>query len=445
MKYSLFVIFHLFVCILLGYVQYIPLAVGNTHGTGQLVLFKPIAVYQKDLIASSFLDNRDQLGPISVSMLFNNDIVNEVFDFQANQVTGYQITYTTLDPYKSGEIIQASGLLLIPSLSHPLPLLLYHRGTLANKNQAPSLIPHSFSQIDSLRDWRLITVLLAMQGYIVFVPDYLGYGSSKHIPHPYLYKKSVTRTTTDMLYAVTKKLKEDQIPFERHLFVMGYSQGGHGALAFAQNFQNESLDLDIVAVAAGGGPYDLPTTVIELLEQDSIEPIPMTLFLQAYSYIYGWDLDIMMKKRDYINIIFSAFKYDNIRKAIKELPTKVQSLFYSEFIEEVQERRNPFPNFQDILESNSVYNWIPTFPVFLFHAPLDHIVPYSNTDIAYNFFRAEEEINVTKKDCDLKNLDNILDFGRPLQGDLEQLQANHVNCGFMFNIEAVNYFFKYKL
>ena len=440
MKHTFFIIFYLFVCILFSYA---PLnAVGNTHDTGQLVFFKPIAVYQKDSIASSFLENRDQLGPLSVSMLFNNDTVNGVFDFQANHVTGYQIRYTTLNPYKDGDIIQASGLLLIPSFSRPLPLLLYHRGTLASKHQAPSLIPDSFSQTDSLRDWRLVTVLLAMQGYIVFVPDYLGYGSSAHIPHPYLYKKSVTRTTTDMLYAVMEKLKEESIPFQKHLFVMGYSQGGYGALAFAQNFQNESLDLDIAAVATGGGPYDLSTTVVELLEQESIEPVPMTLFLQAYSYIYGWNLDIIMKRRDYIDIISSAFQYDNIREVTKELPTKVQSLFHAEFIEEAREKGNPIPDFQNILERNSVYNWTPSFPVFLFHANLDRIVPYSNMDIAYDSFRTEEGANITKTDCDLESLGHILGFEKPLQKDfdLSQLQANHINCGFMFVLEAVNYF-----
>ena len=423
---------------------------GNTRGTGQLVLFQSIATYQKTSIISSalrfpgspFLDNRNPIGgSLLPTLLFNNGMVDEVFNFRADQVKGYQVTYTTLDPYKKRTITQASGLLLIPLFSRPLPLLLFHRGTLVNKDWAPSLMPYSFSRTNSL-DWRLITIFMAMQGYIVLVPDYLGYGSSDHILHPYLHKKSVTRTTTDMLYAIVEKLETDQIPFERHLFVMGYSQGGHGALAFAQNFQNEPLDLDIVAVAAGGGPYDLSTTMTDLLEQDTIEPIPMTLFLQSYSHIYDLDLNLIMKKRNYIDIISSSFEYDDMRRATEDLPTKVRSLFHSEFLEEVRDRENPFPYFQNVLEDNSVYNWTPPFPVFLFHAKKDRIVPYSNTEIAYDFFREGRRADVTKQDCDFRNLGSILGVGRLSKKDLDsvRLQANHINCGLMFALEAGHYF-----
>ena len=422
--------------------------------TGELLSMDRTGSYEKNSFVHSFFqssklpktDKRLLLGAqLLSSALFDTERVNQFFNFKVSRTTGYRVEYTTLNPYNRKETIRASGLLLIPPFfdsSHSLPLLVYHRSTLLKKSEAPGFMPKSLLEMDPLEDGRFMMAFLSMQGFIVLAPDYTGYGSSENIPPPYLHKKSVTRTTEDMLYAVTDMLRKENILFKKEIFIMGYSQGGHGALAFAQNFQNNPREFNIKAIAAGGGPYDLPETMAELISQKTVVPIPMILFLQSYSYIYGWNLNQIMKRRSYADIISSDFKQEDTGKSAAKLPQKVQSLFQPWFIKSVQNKNND--PVQETLEENSVYLWYPSSPVFLFHGKEDNIVPYKNMNTAYKYFR-EGGGAITKKDCDFKKIDSLSRILKLLRDKFKNLtKPNHINCNFMFFLEAGDYFHQYK-
>ena len=84
----------------------------------------------------------------------------------------YTITYKTT--YMGEEII-ASGLVSFPDTDNPVPMLSFHHGTESKHLNAPTdnLLTYSFfSNAASL-------------GYVFLMPDYLGFGSSKDILHPY--------------------------------------------------------------------------------------------------------------------------------------------------------------------------------------------------------------------------------------------------------------------
>ena len=420
---------------------------------GEVVFWDRIGLYEKDSFVFSFFQSselsignkKSRIGTaLFSSMLFNTKKVNRFFRFKTNQVTGYQVQYTTLHPYENGKETEASGLLLIPPASRPLPLLVYHHGTIIRGDQAPSLIPESMLVMDPLKDSRFMIIFLAMQGYIVLAPDYIGYGASEGIRPPYLYKRAIRQTTSSMLHAVAKKLQEENIPFKKDVFIMGYSQGGHGALAFAQGMQNNQGDFNVQAVAAGGGPYDVPDTVSEMLDKETIPRVLTVLLLQSYSYIYDLDLDNIVKRRSYADIISSAFEQESISTTASRLPREVDSLFHPHFIENVQTKKDT--RIQEALEDNNVYEWAPSFPVLLFHSKEDNTVPYSNMQAAYDFFRKERS-PVTKKNCNFKKLDFFMDIAEDLgQGSKIEsvIKPNHINCGFIFFIETSDYFSKYK-
>ena len=363
--------------------------------------------------------------------------LRRLLKFKTEKVTGYSVEYSTRHPYDGGEIT-ASGLLLVPAISRPLPLLIYHRSSLLTKEAAPSLIPRSMIVMDPITDERATMIMLALQGYIVLAPDYTGYGSSDDIRHPYLYKKSVTQTSLDMFFSVTEALKEHDISSTKNVYVMGYSQGGHGAMAFAQGFQsNNTSDFTIKAIAAGGGPYDMPETMRELFNQNSITKITALLFTQAYAHIYNWDLDTIVKKDSYKEVIESSSEYEDITEPAKKIPDRVDELFTSEFIEDIQEGRNDA--IQRALEENSVHKWAPSAPVFLFHARNDTIVPYSNTEIAYDSFNRNGSASVTKKDCSFDKLNGLLKAAKKLNIDIKKPTPDHINCIFVFVLEASDY------
>ena len=408
-----------------------------------------IASYKTDDFISSFfnspfllsnMDEEAQTGLTLASvMISDNTGLNRLFKFKTKTVTGYNVEYNTAHPYDGGNIT-ASGLLLVPPSSQPLPLLIYHRASLLTKESAPSLIPGNMLVMDPITDERATMIMLALQGYIVLAPDYTGYGSSDDIRHPYLYKKSVTQTSLDMFFSVTEALKDIGISFKKDVFVMGYSQGAHGAMAFAQGFQNSNRnDFSLKALAAGGGPYDVLETIKELLGQDSINQITTLLFTQSYSYIYNWDLSTILKRDSYEEVIESAFDYEDIAEPADKLPNKASLLFQSQFIEDIQRGNNS--SIQKNLEENSVYKWSPSAPVFLFHARNDTIVPYRNMQIASSYFSRNGSSSVTTKDCNFKRFNSFLRTTRLLDrnADINMPEPDHINCIFIFALEASDY------
>ena len=290
-------------------------------------------------------------------------------------------------------------------------------------------------------------VFLALQGYIVFAPDYIGYGSSEDSPHPYLHKRSVAQTTVSMLRSASDALDKEGIPFQRDLFIMGYSQGGHAALAVAEALQNSSMNFEIQAVSAGGGPYDMFHTVREHLDQKNLMQIFVTQLLQSYSYIYNWNLDDIVRKEDYADIISSSFRHKSLPRAVRGLPDRTDDLFRSQFIQDIKRRGEEDNPFQMSLKENSVYDWIPGFPVLLFHVKGDEFVPYKNMEIAYQSFRSRIGRNVRRQDCNFKKVRDLMDIISELNrigGNSVPIKPDHINCSFIFFLEAGEYFHNYR-
>ena len=386
---------------------------------------------------------------LSLSTLILSDDVENILiqslNLRYDKVEAFRIEYRTPNPYTKSGSLKASGLILMPSTHKPLPLLVYFYPTLLHKNWAPSLIPLTTLSMNPLEDYRPMLIFLALQGYVVIVPDHIGYGSSEDKPHPYLYKESVVQTTTSLLQSAVNTLDEKGISIQRELFIMGYSQGGHGALAFAEAVQNSSIDFEIKAVSAGGGPYDLLYTAQELLDQKQILKLVIAPLLQSYSYIYNWNLDDIVRKESYADIISQIYKEDSLQQAVKALPGNTGSLFRSQFLRDIDTKRSNF--YQQTLEENSVYDWEPNFPVLLFHVKKDDIVPYRNMEIAYRSLSSRRNSQIKKMNCNFNKVEDLIG----IMGDLNRLRGNrvtiepdHINCSFIFFLSAGDYFLNYK-
>ena len=136
----------------------------------------------------------------------------------------YTITYKTT--YLGEEII-ASGLVSFPDTDEPVPILSFNHGTESKHLDAPSdnLVTYSFfSNAASL-------------GYIFVMPDYLGFGSSKNILHPYYRSDIVGNTIVDMLKAVKELAEIEDYNFNGDVFLAGYSEGGFATMAAHKNIE----------------------------------------------------------------------------------------------------------------------------------------------------------------------------------------------------------------
>ncbi|NNK88328.1 MAG: hypothetical protein HKO90_08595 [Flavobacteriaceae bacterium] len=78
-----------------------------------------------------------------------------------------------------------SGTLIIPhNYKESLPIMIYCHGTLFNKTYAPSMWDSAIQ----------IEAMPAMARYIMFIPDYLGYGSTQDVVPAYFDQEITTQT-----------------------------------------------------------------------------------------------------------------------------------------------------------------------------------------------------------------------------------------------------------
>lgn len=101
-----------------------------------------------------------------------------------------------------------------------------------------------------------MAAMFAAQGYIVVAPNYAGYDTSPLPYHPYLNADQQSKDMIDALTAARSAL--GSIPAsdttdDGRLFITGYSEGGHVAMATQRALQD--LGQTITAVAPMSGPY----------------------------------------------------------------------------------------------------------------------------------------------------------------------------------------------
>jgi pimeloyl-ACP methyl ester carboxylesterase len=170
------------------------------------------------------------------------------------------IVHATAGP--NDEVTRISGALLIPQgagCSGPFPLLAYARGT--STDRARTLA----DPLD--RETSLLINMFAARGYAVVATDYLGYASSDFPYHPYLHAKSEATSVIDSIRAARRALAGAGVATSGKIFLAGYSQGGHAALAALREIERTAgSDITIAATGGMSGPYDLALTFVRSTE-----------------------------------------------------------------------------------------------------------------------------------------------------------------------------------
>lgn len=203
----------------------------------------------------------------------------------------------------AGELTTASGALMIPTgsspgCSGPRPILLYAHGTNTSRNYNLAALTDSTNPAYS--EAVSIAAMFAAQGYIVVAPNYAGYDSSSLSYHPYLDAAQQSAEMVDILSAARTALPGTYAGASTSdngkLFVTGYSQGGHVAMATLQYMQNHNMT--VTAGAPMSGPYAME------LFGDAIfggtvnvggtlfAPLLSTSYQKAYGNVYSTPSDL---------------------------------------------------------------------------------------------------------------------------------------------------------
>ena len=140
-----------------------------------------------------------------------------------------------------------------PTCSGPRPIVLYAHGT-----QTKKLLNIANITDPTNTEGALIAAMFAAQGYIVVAPNYAGYDISTLGYHPFLNATQQSGEMIDILTAARTALPNTfaaATSDNGKLFITGYSEGGHVAMATLRAM--EAAGMKVTAAAPMSGPYAL--------------------------------------------------------------------------------------------------------------------------------------------------------------------------------------------
>jgi len=288
-----------------------------------------------------------------------------------SDVDVHKLTYKTT--FKNGNI-QASGLVCLPKTAGNYPILCFQNGTNTLHSEAPTENPKS--------DMLSILESVAAMGFIVVVPDYIGFGASSQLAHPYLHAESTTQSILDMLRAVKEFGSQDKIVAKptKDLFIFGYSQGGWSTMQLQKSIEkNYSTEFNLIASSCAAGPYSI-TYMNEFITGKTDYPMPyfLTYLLNGYS---ATGL-ITNPISDFIQAPYAAKiagLYDGKHSGgtiNSELTTKMATLLTPEYRTGFATDAK-FTGIRSAFIANSIEPWLVTTPTRLYHGANDEFIPVS--------------------------------------------------------------------
>jgi hypothetical protein len=309
-------------------------------------------------------------------------------DFELNfSVRAVSAVYQTSDA--QGNLLRASGAIMVPLTDNPLPLLSINHGTVVDRSGVASESP-----LNSVEG--VVGLVAASLGYLTAVPDYIGYGVSQEM-HPYCHGKSLAISIIDMIRSTIHLSEKEAITISNNLFLSGYSEGGYATLATQKEIEEYySSEFNLAAVAPMAGPYDFAGVVDTILNQDTYPtPAYIAFVLTAYNKIYGWE-----RLTDIFNAPYAARMPDlfdgtkTFGEINNQLPQTIKALVNPQFISDYLNGNEP--EIYQAIQENTLLDWSAKTPIRFFHGDADEDVPYSNAVTTFNNLKelTSEEIDL---------------------------------------------------
>lgn len=309
--------------------------------------------------------------------------ISSLVPLAKNDITVQKIIYNTTF---QNQQIQASGLVYLPKTAGTYPVLCFQNGTNTLHSQAPSVVINS--------DMLFMLESVASMGFIVVIPDYIGFGASANLPHPYLHAQSTTQSILDMLRAMKEFASGDKIAAKptKDLFIYGYSQGGWATMLLQKEIETTySSEFNLMASSCAAGPYSLEYMNQYICGQtDYPMPYFLTYVLNAYTAL-GL---VPNPLSDFIQAPYAAQipgLYDGNHSGgtiDAALTTSMADLLTPDFRD--QYATNPkFSALNSAFIANSVVPWAMSTPTRLYHGASDNVIPASMSQKIFEDLKAK--------------------------------------------------------
>lgn len=291
------------------------------------------------------------------------------------------VKYKSVSP--TGDSIMLSGKIFLPKSKEAKNIIIANHYTICSNSEAPS-------------NANSIEGIFASKDYIVLMPDYIGYGISDSLPHPYLHLESAVRSAIDMLNAAIPYLRAKEYTYNPSLILIGYSQGAAATLALQKTLEEQySNQFTIKQVFAGAGPYDLASTYDFYIGQQTMD-IPCSMPMLVLGMDYGEGLGL--KREDF----FQPALLNKCPKLIEskrmtmtevnaELGNNINLLF-----KPIIYHTDSFPTtvLYEAVCRNCIIQWTPKSKLFLFHSTEDNMVPFLNSERLKTEFDKQQLENI---------------------------------------------------
>lgn len=291
-----------------------------------------------------------------------------------------------------GNTITASGLVCVPvSSGKSFPVLSFQHGTIVAYNEAPSVAYSYINQIS--------LSMVASLGYVMVIPDLIGFGKSTDYFHPYLSKQAHIDAVIGMLTSI-KDLPDGTLSgasVNDSLFLAGYSQGGWITLATMDYLENQnSSNWNLIGTACGAGPYNPEQLMNYVLAQD-VYPKPFFLAYVLIGYMNDGTLSNSLAtyfKEPYASTVTGLFNGLNTGTTIDAgLTTSTHQLFNESLFNYSQDAS--YLELKNAYEANKVEAWQNETPLLLLHGEMDTYVPITISDSIYQQFIEKGSTQIT--------------------------------------------------
>jgi alpha-beta hydrolase superfamily lysophospholipase len=292
----------------------------------------------------------------------------------------YNVTYLT--SYK-GQEIKASGLLAVPkNAPESLPILSGQHGTTFEQQDAPTNFPATFSGFE----------LFASAGYLTVIPDFIGYGVSKQIFHPYYDQKHSALAVIDLVKAAKSYANKNNLKLNDKLFLVGYSEGGYVTMAAQKEIETHpEHKLQVTAAAAGAGGFDLTGMLGEISSPKSYsKPSYLAFILQSYNKTYGWNRPMSdFFQEPYASQLPVLFNGVATAGTINgSLTTDPTQLFNRSFYGNLTKAGGEAALKQALVDNTIYTNWTPASPTKIYQGTADESVFFQNSKTTYEKLKA---------------------------------------------------------
>jgi len=344
--------------------------------------FKVKAEFDSDLRDLSILNTYDFEDEGENTKATSSNLINVVGGVLSSAMTHtvHQVigTYTSIGT--DGNDLTVSGKIFYPKDGKIKNMMIVSHYTIGSNAECPS---ESFS----------FEGIYAAKGYAVVIADYVGFGETVGMVHPYLQARTCSSNVIDMALVARNFLKARGLePESDEVILLGYSQGGATTMYVQYMLENDEKYVGKFKIKknyAGSGPYNIAKTYDYCVKVDDTGiPCAIPMIIQGMSLGMPQPLEMSYFFREPL-----LSNYDEWLNSKKYTVAQISELIGTKKLSKIltpnardKSKDETARFYKELLENSIPHDYYPKAPLFMFHSEDDQTVPFVNSQILQRDF-----------------------------------------------------------